>query len=558
MSVRGIRRYRRTLKARTANAWGVMYLLKTHALCPQMPMDLNTTDSHMKSVIRGFGRCAFLVALSTGAACRPPGTPSSRRGTTFDTLTVMTYNVENLFDLHLDGSEYREYRPGQCNWTRHTHAAKTSNITSVLAAAAPDVAVLCEVENVRALHNLASQLKSRGAQYPHRAIADTPHPSTTCPAVLSRVPILARATHEGPEVNGKPGRNTLEVNLAMGTDVLKLFAVHWPSKHHAELTRVDAARRLLKRIGELSGGTDYLIAGDLNVNYNERLLRAFEHGASDRTISINDMMHTTYAADDGTIAYVTERSTGAGEGMRHFSPWLELDVARRWSYVYDHTPRTPDHFLLPASMFDATGVSYVDNTFEVFTWEGRLLREGMPFRWQQRHTREGRVHEGVGYSDHLPLLLRIARGPFRLVREADTGSYGWSRGHNAVRLARENDGVRVTAGPLTKNVCAARAYVDVRGAVAEEGSRLCLRLRGRGTMMIRIRAPGEKWYYYSGEHFARGRSGRYRPFSEQQWRRIVLGLRGRPGPREVELRAGKNELFDIRLGPPVIEYGNNG
>ncbi|HIO71337.1 MAG TPA: hypothetical protein EYG60_05330, partial [Campylobacterales bacterium] len=54
-------------------------------------------------------------------------------------LRVANYNVENLFDLKYDGTEYREYIPNTpAGWNEKTYLAKLNNIARVISAVNPD------------------------------------------------------------------------------------------------------------------------------------------------------------------------------------------------------------------------------------------------------------------------------------------------------------------------------------------------------------------------------------------------------------------------------------
>ena len=80
-----------------------------------------------------------------------------------DTLTIMSYNVENLFDTRDDSlyndSEY--LRGGLRGWTYERYRQKLYNITKVVAAAdewnPPFLVGLCEIENYNVLYELTNK-----------------------------------------------------------------------------------------------------------------------------------------------------------------------------------------------------------------------------------------------------------------------------------------------------------------------------------------------------------------------------------------------------------------
>ncbi|MEK7852385.1 MAG: endonuclease, partial [Planctomycetota bacterium] len=64
------------------------------------------------------------------------------------TFKVATYNLENLFDLTRDGTEYPEYIPNTgYGWTKDIANIKYTNIARVIKDLGSDVVALQEVES---------------------------------------------------------------------------------------------------------------------------------------------------------------------------------------------------------------------------------------------------------------------------------------------------------------------------------------------------------------------------------------------------------------------------
>jgi endonuclease/exonuclease/phosphatase family metal-dependent hydrolase len=356
--------------------------------------------------------CTVAVSLPL-VGCRGKGPSDDHRTTgvngSADTVVCLCYNVENLFDLVDDGTEYPEYRPGQCNWGHETFTRKLENISSVIAAAAADIVVLCEIENLRALSQLRRSLSRKRKSYKYYAIGDRPNRTATCTAVLSRLPIVGQRSHAIPKLGESFTRNLLEADVKMGACTLKVFAVHWPSKRNPESHRVAAAEVLRKRLEELPPGTDYVLAGDFNADLNE--CEAFEGRKLDDTqgrTGLNHVLRTVSSAPGERPDYIDETElVKASDGSCHYDLWFELRAPYRFSYVHRKKRLTLDHILLPAALYDGRGAEYVDNSFDVFRWNGRLLYDGKPYRWRMQWTRRGKRHVGEGYSDHLPLLVKL-------------------------------------------------------------------------------------------------------------------------------------------------------
>ena len=84
-------------------------------------------------------------------------------------VKVATYNVENLFDAVIQGSEYNEYTPKH-NWTERMVQIKLNHTAEVICDLDADILGLQEVENETILMQLRQRLKEVGCQYTYLAI----------------------------------------------------------------------------------------------------------------------------------------------------------------------------------------------------------------------------------------------------------------------------------------------------------------------------------------------------------------------------------------------------
>jgi endonuclease/exonuclease/phosphatase family metal-dependent hydrolase len=535
-------------------------------------------------------------------ALQPVSAPATRLA---DTITVMSYNVENLFDLVNNGHEYPEFKPGRCNWTEETYRIKLGNTADVIAAARPDIVVLVEIENENVVRDLRAALATRSARYNYVALGNEPNSSSTIPVILSKYPI-ARSQGLGVQMESEEHtRNILEAAIALGRDTLTIFANHWPSQRWPESQRIVCARVLAGRLRQLPAGTDYLIAGDLNVNYDEcEILRNRRRGMTDGTTSINHVLGTVVSRPMEPSRFVDERSLMQGDELRHYDPWLELAPDARGSLAYQKHWQTIDHLLLPRALYDTAGISYVDNSFAVFTWYGRLLMDGKPYRWKTAYRGKKKVHVGEGFSDHLPITAKFRAGafvtdsvggtPVRVANQVESGSAtevrrgaaSSSSKRGAGRASRERAQVRVrrvagweapapeftaasTQGPApgwaaavkidglsaTENVTVAARPIRVAAAA---GRTLNVQVRGHGKLSIRVRGSGNKWCYFNAPAFSAGKSARYAEAQIDEWKLCVLPLPSDTDSDtivEVEIRAGKGIPFSFEV---AMEEGASG
>ncbi len=506
-------------------------------------------------------------------SCSSNNSSKERKAYVRDTIALGFYNVENLFDLNYDGIEYAEYRPGALGWNKQMWEIKVNNLASVIAAMNADIIGLCEVENRNALEGLQKELKKRGAPYPYSAIADLPNHTVTCPALLSKFPIpKSQGFGGGSEISGR--RNILEADLDCGGTMLKIFVNHWPSKMHPESQRLAMAQALAKRIAQLPGQTDYAVIGDLNSDYDE--WRKFHTEKLDDTRGITGLNHvlkTIHSGPGNFLSYVTEQEMAGADSVRHYDLWFELPENSRMSRTFRGLPETPDHILLPPSLFDSSGISYLDKSFEVFDWNGALLRNNEPLGWQMSGFGKRRFHKGEGYSDHLPILARFIKKPFFSIAQNTSDSptaqkplpgtnisggfeasmEGWLACSQALSVVRDSSTsasgrycLSIKGNAPDKNCCAARTIlrreIINRPRWTEIGFDLC----GSGKFSLRIRSGKGPWHYYNGQSFARSGSARYLPVNYPAWRHIVLPFtydNTSSADLAIEIRAGKGMPF---------------
>ena len=518
-----------------------------------------------------------------------------------DTVSLAFYNVENLFDFNSDGTEYNEYKPGWYGWTEETYRKKLDNAARVVAALGADVVGLCEVENMNVLKELQAELDKIGATYQYAAVAEAAK-SATVTAMLSKLPVKERFAYPI-----EKSRSILEARVASGGDEFRVFVNHWPSKRHPESARLEAALILKQRLDELPPDCDYVIMGDFNANYNE--FATFRTEGFDDTkgsTGINHVLKTTVegAGPRSPVRFVCKGELATCVDCK-YNLWLELPENERKSYVYRGAAQTIDNIIMPPSMFDGNGYSYLGGSFGVFTWDGELLRDGVPYRWQMVFKGKQKYHTGNGYSDHLPVMARLVKASLLKsvsnnytssqninTSSSDTGALshtntvsintdtsitlssqhtaycesvdpdlvigdfavsvdGWVSGDSRFAVARDErfartgtHSLRVNGRHDTENRTAAKARLEPRGAKKY----LTLSVRGEGNLSIRVRRPTHKWVYFNAPEFTQSKSARYKSWKSNSWVSLKFPLPESASAGddvEVELRAGKGEPFNV-------------
>jgi endonuclease/exonuclease/phosphatase family metal-dependent hydrolase len=331
-------------------------------------------------------------------------------------LVVVSFNVENLFDEHVDGTEYRDFLPDS-GWDADDVARRLQQLGDALnrVRPSPDILVLTEMENEAILDRLIDEhLVDLPLRY--RAFAAGPA-SATGVSVAGRYPIVDVRTLLARAGDTPPLRPILEVRFRLPETDLIVFANHWKSKRGSapgtEELRRAAARLLNARLADLAAtepDVPVLVAGDLNEQPREIEYAGFDYPTA---LIPRDLL----AEWNGGTGTVPEWYDDAYRRRRRYLP-LESDLEglRRnpvhdgsmvlldsWaltddpgSYWYFGRWEQIDHILLNAAA--AGGPSMGFRSFGTVPFPGDDGGEGLPRSW-----RDG------GVSDHLPVIAVMER-----------------------------------------------------------------------------------------------------------------------------------------------------
>ncbi len=318
-------------------------------------------------------------------------------------LSIMFYNVENLFDtvdnpLTMD----EEYLPtGSRHWNGKRYRSKLNRLSEVLQkidrGSLPDLLGLCEVENRQVVEDLTSSLNSHSYKIEHfespdhRGIDVALLYNSNKFRLLKASPIYVQLVVPKEELNRlsntralellrKHGdgstRNLLKVELQKGRDTFCVFVCHFPSrrggKSQTEYKRIQVASVLrdeVKKVQSGQPGTSIIIMGDFN---DEPL---------DRSIK-----QVLQACDTGK----TDCSL--------YNLYLSKDKENLGSYRYRDHWNMLDQIIISKKLWNS-GVSADIFAPEWLIQTGKY--EGYPLR-----TFGGRKYLD-GYSDHFPILAKI-------------------------------------------------------------------------------------------------------------------------------------------------------
>ena len=372
--------------------------------------------------------CAVVLALFLfGCAAAEPETGAER-------LTIVSWNVQSLFDGSDDGFEYNEFKSGT-GWNSEKYLARLNGIAGALKGDGPepDILALIEIENAAVIRDLA---ESVSPDYRWTFFAGALDGSLGM-GIVSRLPLIETRTHSCYVPSGGIPRPVAEVWVDTGSGPLVLFVCHWKSKlggeSKTEVLRRFGAALILRRLGEIEAEDPEIpvvIVGDLNENYDE-------------FTRIGEAYPCALLPDTGKAAALMGNvPAGLRPGFRDFfvvsgqkpprtdffnktaaavySPWLE-DVPHQGSFYYKKkdTWETIDHFLLNAALFNRqerpaesdrpaepgspvplgrpTMPGWEYGQFRVLAEPPFTNADGLPQSYNPR--------TGNGLSDHLPIVL---------------------------------------------------------------------------------------------------------------------------------------------------------
>lgn len=306
-------------------------------------------------------------------------------------FTVMFYNVENLFDTEDDTTRNdEEFLPeGARRWTASRYYRKLNSIARAVAAAGewelPSLIGLCEVENEKVLRDLVYGTLLSAGNYGivHR---DSPDPRGIDLALLYRrdqFSMLQADAWLPAESDSIPvqTRNILYAKLTDGNDTLHCVICHLPSRRGGVLAAGGLRERMIRLAGEgidsimsvPCGRASVIVMGDFNTAPGESLMTGF--------------------AEQTGIVNLSSAEAGQGRG----------------SYRYQGTWEMIDQVLVSKPMTDSTGVfQAVQGSFRVVD-APFLLTADENYPGSKPYPTYGGYRYSGGYSDHLPVTVRITR-----------------------------------------------------------------------------------------------------------------------------------------------------
>ncbi len=315
----------------------------------------------------------FFGSLSVGA----------QKGMMPDTLRVMFYNVENLFDVKNDSlKDDEDFLPqGFKHWTFGRYRNKLIAIARVVAAVGdhrlPDLVGLCEVENDSVLFDLTRRTPLGRAAYDYLISSSSDRRGVDVALLYRKERFKLLHSRCIPiRLDSRPTRDILHVTGVLpNADTLDVFVVHFPSRYggtrQSEPRRRAATMTLRQAVDSLSlvrQHSNLVVMGDFNASLCE-----------------------TFWTELFPDALLTDL----------------LDSKDDYSYCYQGDKELLDHLLVSPSLLRSNGATGTSPRLaRVVKYPFLLTLDPMygisvPFR-----TYHGPKYLG-GFSDHLPVVVDL-------------------------------------------------------------------------------------------------------------------------------------------------------
>ena len=233
--------------------------------------------------------------------------------------------------------------------------------------------------------------------------------------LFSKFPITSVKSHPTPDA-----REVLEVGLDVDGQPLTVLVNHWksgagnPDSEQSRRLNAQTVRERLDAILTADPSADVVVTGDFNSQYNQ-------------SQSYPNMGKT--GLNDVLGSQGDEAATAAATGFSLYNLWHELPPGERLSDHHNGKWGTLMQTMITPGLYDHNGIQYVDNSFSVVAIKGvnAVTPLKIPRRWNN-------FGDGSGFSDHFPIAFRA-----RVVDDGD----------KAKRLTLENPGVPpAEAAPL--------------------------------------------------------------------------------------------------------------
>ena len=283
----------------------------------------------------------------------------AKAATATDTVSLLTYNVENLFDTEDDPEKSDEtYLPlarkhtseheqtcrahnhspnrlKEClnlDWSNEVLDRKLTRLTDVIQqinnGRGPDVLIVQEVESLAVLQQWRDLYMSQ-LGYQTIAYVKGPDERGINPAILSRLPLVGTPRLHPVDLSrlkerARPTRSILEATLKLPNgENLSVFSLHFPSQANPQAYRELGLNTLMEATGRLPAGSKILVGGDFNITSKEEAQQHYFADLIAKKFTVSHLVGCTNCT--GTVYYPVDRTWSFFDVML-FSPALDREA----------------------------------------------------------------------------------------------------------------------------------------------------------------------------------------------------------------------------------------
>jgi len=340
----------------------------------------------------------YSFSQKNGIAAFPDDFDDNIRG--YNTMRVVFYNVENLFDPLDDSLKYDEsFTPeGMNHWSKHKYWVKQKKLAQVISAVGgwetPAIVGLCEIENRHTLINLVGNTSLKKYKYSiiHHESPDRRGIDVALIYRKEKFTLLYDTAYQVrfPFDTASRTRDILYVKgIALESDTLHIFVTHWPSKYGGAFVTIPKRKYVAKKIKSF---TDKIL--EKNTNAKILIMGDFNDNPKDKSViqGLKPKPIESYKSGDLVNLMLPLMYNKIGS---HF---YSGTTGNEWSVL--------DQMIVSSGLIDkSNGIKIKENRAHIFS-AGFLLEYNKEGLLVPNRTFHGMKYHG-GFSDHMPVYLDI-------------------------------------------------------------------------------------------------------------------------------------------------------
>jgi predicted extracellular nuclease len=314
-------------------------------------------------------------------------------------ITVMFYNVENLFDTVDDPkTQDEEFLPtSELKWDDAKYLSKIKRIaqvvdSSVLGIDLPDVVGFCEIENKKVLSDLIALTQLKAKKYNVLTSSGIDDRGINVGFIYNTsVFELIQSTElnvTSADIANYKTRNVLVVTLkCISTkEIIYFFVNHWPSRRDGEKEtepkRIYAAKTVKQKVDELlkqNGNAKIIVMGDFN-DYptNSSVLNVLQANANPKKGS-NELLN----------------------------PYFNIEKNKEGTHFDRGEWHVLDQIVLSQGFLQKTGLKFKTNNAFILKKDFLLFKNTKTGEIKPNRTYGGGNKYYNGYSDHLAVYVQL-------------------------------------------------------------------------------------------------------------------------------------------------------